>query len=139
MDKLNGKTLIGVDVLQDDAANDVAALATRLGGKQTNIALSGRKFWKDGAWNTLVLPFAMTAEQVTATSPPHDCSSLTSKAAKPSAATARHRASRKLPTPSPAPLLHGRGALQSGTRWMDANSSPSQLLKACTSITEERS
>ena len=59
MTKLNGKTLIGVDVLQDDAANDVAALATRLGGKQTNIALSGRKLWKDSAWNTLVLPFSI--------------------------------------------------------------------------------
>ena len=57
LSKLNGKTLIGVDVLQDAATNDVAALATRLGGKQTNVALSGRKLWKDGAWNTLCLPF----------------------------------------------------------------------------------
>ena len=58
--KLNGKTLIGVDVLEDAATNDVAALATRLDGKQTNIALSGRTLYKDGAWNTLCLPFDVT-------------------------------------------------------------------------------
>ena len=57
MDKLNGKTLIGVDVLEDASNNDVAALATSLNGKQTNIALNGRTLWKDGAWNTLCLPF----------------------------------------------------------------------------------
>ena len=60
MNKLNGKTLINVDVLRDNAANDVAALATRLGGKQTNIALDGRTLYKDGYWNTLVLPFAVS-------------------------------------------------------------------------------
>ena len=58
--KLNGKTLIGVDVLEDAAANDVAALATSLGGKQTNIALNGRTLYQDGAWNTLCLPFDVT-------------------------------------------------------------------------------
>ena len=57
LSKLNGKTLIGVDVLQDAATNDITALATRLGGKQTNVVLAGRKLWKDGAWNTLCLPF----------------------------------------------------------------------------------
>ena len=55
--KLNGKTLIGVDVLQDAATNDIVALATSLNGKQTNIALAGRTLYKDGDWNTLVLPF----------------------------------------------------------------------------------
>ena len=55
--KVNGKTLIGVDVLEDVATNDVAALATRLGGKQTNIVLNGRTLYKDGKWNTLCLPF----------------------------------------------------------------------------------
>ena len=62
MDKLNGKTLIGVDVLEDASNNDVAALATSLNGKQTNIALNGRTLWKDGAWNTLCLPFDVTIE-----------------------------------------------------------------------------
>ena len=57
LDKVNGKVLMGVDVLEDAATNDVAALATRLGGKRTNIVLNGRKLWKDGDWNTLCLPF----------------------------------------------------------------------------------
>ena len=61
MSKLNGKTLMGVDVLQDAATNDVAALATRLDGKQTNVALSGRTLYKDGDWNTLCLPFAVNS------------------------------------------------------------------------------
>lgn len=56
MNKLNGKTLIGVDVLQDKAVNDIDALT----GKQTNITLSGRTLYKDGYWNTLVLPFDVT-------------------------------------------------------------------------------
>jgi len=66
MSKLDGKTLMGVDVLQDAATNDVAALATRLNGKQTNVALSGRTLTKDGNWNTLCLPFSMTAAQIAA-------------------------------------------------------------------------
>ena len=63
MDKLNGKTLIGVDVLEDASNNDVAALATSLNGKQTNIALAGRTLYKDGDWNTLVLPFDVTIKE----------------------------------------------------------------------------
>jgi hypothetical protein len=61
MSKLDGKTLMGVDVLQDAATNDVAALATRLDGKQTNVALSGRTLYKDDDWNTLCLPFAVNS------------------------------------------------------------------------------
>ena len=57
---LTDVTLMGVDVLEDAATNDVAALATRLDGKQTNIMLYGRTFWKDGDWNTLCLPFDVT-------------------------------------------------------------------------------
>ncbi len=57
MSKLDGKTLIGMDVLEDAATNDIAALATRLDGKQTNVALADRTLYKDGAWNTLCLPF----------------------------------------------------------------------------------
>ena len=33
------------------------ALATRLAGKATNVTLQGRTLYKDGAWNTLCLPF----------------------------------------------------------------------------------
>ena len=61
--KLNGKTLIGVDVLQDAATNDIVALATSLNGKQTNIALAGRTLYKDGDWNTLCLPFDVTIKE----------------------------------------------------------------------------
>jgi hypothetical protein len=56
MNKRNGKTLIGVDVLQDKAVNDIDALT----GKQTDVTLSGRTLYKDGYWNTLVLPFDVT-------------------------------------------------------------------------------
>ena len=33
---------------------------------RANVTLQDRTLWKDGAWNTLCLPFSMTAEQVTA-------------------------------------------------------------------------
>ena len=45
-----------MDVLEDAATNDVAALAIRLDGKQTNILLNGRTLYKEG-WNTICLPF----------------------------------------------------------------------------------
>ena len=54
--ELSGMTLIRVDVLEDAATNDVAALATRIDGKQTNVILNGRTLYKDG-WNTICLPF----------------------------------------------------------------------------------
>ena len=63
---LAGKTLLGVDVLLDDDsaqpsdsknADRIAALAD---GKQHNIMLQGRRLWKDGDWNTLCLPFAVS-------------------------------------------------------------------------------
>jgi hypothetical protein len=37
-----------------------------------NVTLSGRTLYKDGAWNTLCLPFSLTAEQIAA-SPLADC------------------------------------------------------------------
>ena len=54
--ELSGRTFIRVDVLEDAATNDVAALAIRLDGKQTNILLNGRTLYKEG-WNTICLPF----------------------------------------------------------------------------------
>lgn len=54
---LYGKTLLGTDLLQNSADNDISALATRLAGKGTNVTLQGRTLYKDGAWNTLCLPF----------------------------------------------------------------------------------
>ena len=53
---IDDKTLMGVVVLEDAAENDVAALD----GKHTNVALNGRTLYKDGAWNTLCLPFDVT-------------------------------------------------------------------------------
>ena len=35
-------------------------------GEWVNVTLAGRTLWKDGAWNTLCLPFDMSAEQIAA-------------------------------------------------------------------------
>ena len=35
-------------------------------GKRVNVTLADRTLWKDGDWNTLCLPFDMSAEQITA-------------------------------------------------------------------------
>ena len=61
---VSNKTLIGVDVLNDADENDVASLATYLDGKETNIVLNGRTLYRNGDWNTLCLPFSMTATQI---------------------------------------------------------------------------
>ena len=56
---INGKTLrplTNVLVLNDDADN-TAAISASTG--QRNVILQGRKLWKDGAWNTLCLPFSI--------------------------------------------------------------------------------
>ncbi len=50
--------------LADNAAND-AAIANN-DGYFCNVKLDGRTLYKDDSWNTLCLPFSMTAEQVTA-------------------------------------------------------------------------
>ena len=41
-----------------DTANNSTAIASA-NGKIFNVTMSGRKLWKDGAWNTLVLPFSI--------------------------------------------------------------------------------
>ena len=77
---IDGKTLRPLDnvlVLNDDADNS-AAISASTG--QRNVILQGRKLWKDGAWNTLCLPFAMTAEQVTAQLAPAKLMTLSSSA-----------------------------------------------------------
>ena len=51
--------------LADDASND-AVFYTYDGKKAHSVTLTGRTLYKDGGWNTLCLPFSMTAEQVTA-------------------------------------------------------------------------
>jgi hypothetical protein len=50
-------------VLNDDADNTDAIAAVAVPGASpsgTNVILQGRKLWKDGAWNTLCLPFNVT-------------------------------------------------------------------------------
>ena len=54
--RLNGKTLMGVNRLWDASNNNIADLD----GKRTNALLENRTLWKDGAWNTLCLPFNVT-------------------------------------------------------------------------------
>ena len=53
-----------------DADGDAIDNATRLGYyngiENVNVTLSGRTLYKDNSWNTVCLPFAMTAAQVTA-------------------------------------------------------------------------
>ena len=59
-DKLAGKTLRPYDcrlALSDDADNTAAIAAAN--GKVYNVTLQGRTLYKDGAWNTLCLPFAI--------------------------------------------------------------------------------
>ena len=64
---INGKTLRpAYDIrLQDNDDNDAAITADYHDGVPQFVTLQGRTLWKDGAWNTLCLPFALTAEQVT--------------------------------------------------------------------------
>ena len=56
---INGKTLRPYSnsmlFLADDADN--TAIISKFNGQTYNVTLAGRKLWKDGAWNTLVLPF----------------------------------------------------------------------------------
>ena len=47
-----------------DAADNSTAI-NNANGIPADVTLSGRTLWKDGSWNTLCLPFSMTAAQVT--------------------------------------------------------------------------
>ena len=60
--KVNGKTLMGVDILLDDDRDaDVknSQHIAALDGQQANVVLNGRTLYKDGSWNTLCLPFSV--------------------------------------------------------------------------------
>ena len=69
-----GKTLRPYDYcleLNDNADNSAAiAAAANANGKVYNVTLSGRTLSKSGEWNTLCLPFNVSAEQMTATTHP---------------------------------------------------------------------
>ncbi|MCR4602023.1 MAG: hypothetical protein K5683_00640 [Prevotella sp.] len=49
-----------------DASDNEDAINDNSGSKVKTLTLSGRTLYKDGSWNTLCLPFDMTAGQVTA-------------------------------------------------------------------------
>ena len=51
--------------LADNGDND-EKLYTYNGRKAASVTLTGRKLWKDGDWNTLCLPFSLSAEQISA-------------------------------------------------------------------------
>ena len=51
-------------VLADNASN--TAIIDKFDGETYNVTLAGRTLYKDGAWNTLCLPFSMTETQVSA-------------------------------------------------------------------------
>ena len=80
---LPSEMLAPVIVLADNADNTstIATAATACtGGKTLDVQLQGRTLYKDGAWNTLCLPFSMDAEQVTAQLAPAALMTLKSSA-----------------------------------------------------------
>lgn len=66
-------TLYVLDLLNDDSAPGVGKNSLRLVlavGTKANAVLTGRTFFKDGKWNTLCLPFRVSAEQLADESDP---------------------------------------------------------------------
>ena len=71
---MNGKTLTpvvaNITLANDDSNADAeeknAAIITAKKGALANVTLQGRTLTKDGNWNTLCLPFSMTAKQIAA-------------------------------------------------------------------------
>ena len=61
---INGKTLRICLVLADNTDND--AIISNLNDETVNVMLADRTLYKDGKWNTLCLPFALSAEQIAA-------------------------------------------------------------------------
>ena len=57
-----------IDITPVSLANDVdnSSVLTNIAGQTCDIALTGRTLYKDGAWNTLCLPFSLTEDEVTA-------------------------------------------------------------------------
>ncbi len=62
-------------IVLDDAASNSPVIED-FNGVATNVMLNGRTLWKDGYWNTLCLPFGMTAAQVTAQLAPTELKEL---------------------------------------------------------------
>ena len=61
---INGKTLRICLVLANNTDNDV--IISNLNDETIAVQLQGRTLYKDGKWNTLCLPFALSAEQIAA-------------------------------------------------------------------------
>ncbi len=63
-------TLTTADIVMLTNNADNAAVLTTYGGKTKTVMLSGRTLYKDGYWNTICLPFAVSAAQIaTSTNP----------------------------------------------------------------------
>ena len=65
IDAIAGKTLrrcFNIVTLADNASNS-SAISTN-NGKNSTVILNGRTLTKDGTWNTLCLPFSLSAEQI---------------------------------------------------------------------------
>ena len=58
-------TLLDNDYDQPEGEKNTDILAKYL-NKEANVTLSGRTLYKDGSWNSLILPFSLTAEQLAA-------------------------------------------------------------------------
>ena len=62
-DNYNEESMLVFESFQDDIDNS-PMISEWADGKSRNIMIYGRTLWKDNDWNTLCLPFNMTAEQV---------------------------------------------------------------------------
>ena len=69
-----------LELANDGTANVTAISEAAATGRLYDVTLSGRTLWKDGDWNTLCLPFDMTAQQVSAQLNPTELMSLDSSA-----------------------------------------------------------
>ena len=58
-------TLLDNDYDQPDGEKNTDLLAQYL-KQEVNVTISGRTLYKDGSWNSLILPFSLTAEQLAA-------------------------------------------------------------------------
>lgn len=57
-------TACGLVSLSDDASDNAAHITNLTSSTKRDVALTGRTLYKDGSWNTLCLPFSLTAEQL---------------------------------------------------------------------------
>ena len=64
IDNGSHQTILNRNMPQTDAADNGYLLGLYNGQSGINVTLSGRTLYKDGAWNTLCLPFALSAQQV---------------------------------------------------------------------------